>query len=108
MNLPASPESAVQFVWITSLVLGLVVSLVVAILLWLIQREAGSINQHVAKIWEIGQRVACNTIQIPILYRINETAAHILARTQGINERVAAIKHHAETCPGCPHCMLEH
>lgn len=108
MNLPTSPESAAQFVWIASLLIGLVVSLVVSLLLWLIHREAGFINQHVAKIWEVGQRVACNTIQIPILYRINETAVQILKRAMGIDKGAAAIESHAQGCPGCPHCILEH
>ena len=105
---PTVPESAAQFVWIASLAVGLIVSLVVALLLWLIHREAGIINQRVAKIWEVGQRVACNTIQIPILYRINETVEKILARAQGINDGAAAIEAHAKGCPGCPHCMLDH
>ena len=105
---PTAAESTAQFVWVVSLVVGLVVSLVVALLLWLIHREAGIINQRVAKIWEVGQRVACNTIQIPILYRINETAAKILARAQGIDQGAAAIETHAKGCPGCPHCMIDH
>ncbi len=108
MTLPTSPEAAAEFIWITSLIVGLVVSLVVALLLWMIHREANIINQHVSKIWEVGQRIACNTIQIPILYRINETAGQILARAQGINAGAAAIETHAKGCPGCPHCMLEH
>ena len=108
MELPTSPEQAAQFVWIASLVVGLVVALVVALLLWLIHREAGIINQRVDKIWEVGQRVACNTIQIPILYRINETAGKILARALGINDGAAGIEAHAKGCPGCPHCMLDH
>ena len=107
MNLPTSPESVVQFVWIASLVIGGVVSLVVAVLLWLIHREAGFINQHVAKIWEIGQRVAGNTIQIPVLYRINETATKILSHALQINEGAAAIESHAKSCSGCPHCLLQ-
>ena len=108
MQLPTAPDEAAQFIWIASLVVGLIVSLVVALLLWLIHREAGVINQRVAKIWEVGQRIACNTIQIPILYRINETAGQILARALGINGGAAAIEAHAKGCPGCPHCMLEH
>lgn len=108
MQLPTSPEQAAQFVWIASLVVGLVVSLVVSLLLWLIHREAGVINQRVKKIWEVGQRVACNTIQIPVLYRINEAAGQILARALGINSGAAAIEAHAKACPGCPHCMLDH
>ncbi len=108
MNLPTSPETAAQFVWIASLIIGVVVSLVVAFLLWLIHREAGFINQRVAKIWEIGQRVACNTIHIPVLYRINEAAAKILSYALRINTGVVAIESHAKGCAGCPHCLLEH
>lgn len=108
MTLPTSPEAAAEFVWIASLIVGLVVSLVVSLLLWLIYREANIINQHVAKIWEVGQRIACNTIQIPVLYRINEVAGKILTRAKGINDGAAAIEKHAKTCLGCPHCMLEH
>jgi len=92
MELPTSPEQAAQFVWIASLVVGLIVSLVVALLLWLIHREAGVINQRVDKIWELGQRVASNTIQIPVLYRINETVEKILARALGINDGAAGIE----------------
>ena len=108
MELPTSPEQAAQFVWIASLVVGLVVALVVALLLWLIHREAGVINQRVDKLWEVGQRVASNTIQIPVLSRINETVEKILARAQGINDGAAGIEAHAKACPGCPHCMLDH
>lgn len=108
MELPTSPEQAAQFVWIASLVVGLIVSLVVALLLWLIHREAGVINQRVDKLWEVGQRVASNTIQIPVLYRINETVEKILARALGINDGAAGIEAHAKACPGCPHCMLDH
>ena len=108
MELPTSPEQAAQFVWIASLVVGLIVSLVVALLLWLIHREAGVINQRVDKIWELGQRVASNTIQIPVLYQINETVEKILARALGINDGAAGIEANAKACPGCQHCMLDH
>ena len=69
VTLPTSPEQAAQFIWWTSLALGLVVSLVVALLLWLIQRTATVIDGHVARIWEVGQRVANNTVHIPALDR---------------------------------------
>ncbi len=108
MTLPTSPAEVSEFIWITSLTIGLIVSFVVALLLWLIHREANIINQRVSKVWEVGQRIACNTIQIPILYRINEAARQILERAQGINTGAEAIETHAKACPGCPHCMLEH
>jgi hypothetical protein len=106
--LPGSPEQAAQFVWVTSLVLGLVVSLVVVLLLWLIHREAGVICDRVSIIWDVGQRIANNTIHIPTLYRINEGVNEILATALRINDGAALIETHASGCPGCPHCMLEH
>lgn len=106
--LPSSAEEAAQFVWIASLTLGLVVSLVVVLLLWLIHREAGVIRDRVSIIWDVGQRVANNTIHIPTLYRINEGVDQILATALRINDGAALIETHAEGCPGCPHCMLEH
>ena len=107
-TLPASPELAAQFVWWTSLALGLVVSLVVALLLWLIHRAASVINGRVALIWEVGQRVANNTVHIPALYRTNAVAGEILATALKINAGAVAIESHANGCPGCPQCMLKH
>ena len=107
-TLPASPELAAQFVWWTSLALGLVVSLVVTLLLWLIHRAASVINGRVALIWEVGQRVANNTVHIPALYKTNAVAGEILATALKINAGVAAIESHANGCPGCPQCMLKH
>ena len=107
-GLPTSPEQAAQFVWWTTLALGLVVSGVVALLLRLIHRGAAVIDGHVSRIWDTGQRVANNTVHIPILYRINEVAAQILATALRIDAGAAAIETHANGCPGCPECMLQH
>ena len=107
-SLPGSPDAAATFVWWSSLALGLVVSLVVTLLLWLIHREAGIINERVSKIWEIGQRVANNTIHIPALYRTNAAVRDILATAVGIKDGAALIERHANGCPGCPQCMLRH
>jgi len=106
--LPASPAEAATFVWIVSLVLGAVVSFVVTILLWLIHREAATINECVSKIWVVGQRVANNTVHIPALYKTNEIASRILARALEINEGAAAIEAHAASCRGCPQCLQPH
>ncbi|CAN5145305.1 hypothetical protein BH24PSE2_BH24PSE2_06570 [soil metagenome] len=103
--LPESPEQAAQFVWWISLTLGLVVSGVVSVLLWLIHREARRIDGLVAKIWDAGQRVANNTIHIPLLYRTNETAGAILASAARIEQGARAIRDHARDCPGCPGCV---
>ncbi len=108
MDLPTSPEQAVQFVWWVSLALGVVVSGVVALLLYLIQRNARIIDQRVSRVWDAGQRVANNTVHIPALYRTNEVAGQILATAVRIDAGAAAIETHANGCPGCPQCMLKH
>ena len=105
---PTDAQQAGHFVWSASLVFGVVVSAVVTLLLWLIIRTARTINQQVSRIWDTGQRVANNTVHIPALYRTNAVAAEILATAQRIDEAAAAIEAHAEGCPGCPHCMLDH
>ena len=105
MAMPSSPEQAVEFVWWTSLALGLVVSAVVSLLLWLIHRAAKTIDRRVARIWDAGQRVATNTVHIPELYKTNALAAQILATAGRIDAGAAAIEAHASGCPGCPRCM---
>ena len=105
-SLPNSPQQAAQFVWMVSLALGLVVSAVVAALLWLIHRAAATIDGHVARIWDTGQRVANNTVHIPALYKTNDVAGQILATALRIDAGAAAIESHAQGCPGCPQCML--
>lgn len=107
-SLPQSPEQAIQFVWWVSLVLGLVVSGVVTLLLWLIHRSAATIDGRVSTIWDVGQRVANNTVHIPALYKTNQVAGQILATALRINAGAAAIEAHAQGCPGCPACMLPH
>ena len=58
--------------WWVTLALGLVVTLVAALLLVIIINDAKSILQGVSRIWDCGQRVANNTIHIPILQRSSE------------------------------------
>ena len=108
MGMPSSPEQAVELVWWTSLALGVVVSAVVSILLWLIHREATTIDERVSSIWDVGQRVANNTVHIPELYKTNAVAAEILTTAARIDAGAAAIETHASGCPGCPQCMLQH
>jgi len=62
----------------------------------------------VARIWDVGQRVANNTVHIPALYKTNEVAGQILATAVRIDAGAAAIESHARGCPGCPDCMLKH
>ena len=108
MALPTELGEASTLIWWTSLVLGLVVALFVTLLLWLIHNTAVAINSAASNIWDTGQRVANNTIHIPILYRINTVAGKILGTALQINDGAAAIASHANGCPGCPHCMLDH
>ena len=92
-------------VWAISLLLGLVVTLVVALLLWFLYREAKRIEAPVAGIWEAGQRVANNTVHVPLLYRTADVVGEILTTAQSIAHAASAIETHAKTCPGCPECL---
>jgi hypothetical protein len=98
-------ESAAYTVWGISLALGLVVILVVAALLWMITRTAQQINEGVGQIWVTGQRIANNTIHIPLLKDTNRGVTGILQHAIGIDGAAAAIEQHAEGCPGCPSCV---
>ena len=66
--------------WWVALGLGVVVILVATILLLIIINNARTIHQAVSKIWDTGQRVANNTIHVPILGQsishLNRTLAH--------------------------------
>jgi hypothetical protein len=52
--------------------------------------------------------VANNTVHIPTLYKTNALAGQILSTALRIDAGAAAIETHANGCPGCPQCMLEH
>lgn len=65
--------------WWATLALGLIVTLVAALLLIIIINDAKSILQGVSRIWDCGQRVANNTIHIPILKRTEENLENCLA-----------------------------
>ncbi len=89
-------ECAAYTVWWISLGIGLVVILVVAVLLTLIVRTARQIEGAAAEIWTVGQRIANNTVHIPLLHRTNQIVDGILGRASGIDGAVAAIERHAE------------
>lgn len=99
-------EGAAYTVWWVSLGIGIVVILVVAILLTLIVRTARQIDETAGDIWIVGQRIANNTVHIPLLNRTNRIIGGLLERTSGIDGAVARIEEHALDCPGCPHCVL--
>ena len=102
-------SETVTTVWTISLVLGLVVTLVVASLLILIRNTARQINAGAERIWTEGKMVANNTIQIPIFLTVtNQVVAKIYSTAVNIIGKSAAIQQHAEGCPGCPACVLNH
>jgi hypothetical protein len=106
--MPEALSGSDATMWWIALALGLVVTLVVAGLLALLYRQAQRIETLVAGIWEAGQRVANNTVHIPLLYRTDEVAAQILVAAGGIAQSAAAIETHATACPGCPQCLAKH
>ena len=96
----------IQSVWTISLVVFVVVLVVVAALLTLILLAARDIRGGVAIIWNVGQRIANNTIQLSMLAKTNAAASAILTSAVGVIGATAAIKDHAGECPGCPACVL--
>ena len=95
---------AVHTVWGVSLVVGVVVLVVVAVLLELIRRTAREIQTTVEDIWTAGKGVANNTIHIALLHRTNFFGAKILEVATGILGAASAIREHAQRCPRCPSC----
>lgn len=96
----------IQRMWTVTLVIYLVVVLVVAALLTLILRAARDIRADVSAIWTVGQQVANNTIHIALLGTTLHVAGSILGCAKGVIAGTAALKTHAEGCPGCPACVL--
>lgn len=96
----------VRTMWITTLAIYAVVLVVVAILLTLILRTARDIRAGVGEIWNVGQRIANNTIHIALLHRTNRLAAGILDAAGGVVHATGAVQAHARECPGCPACVL--
>ncbi len=96
----------IQSVWTVSLVVFVVVLVVVATLLTLILRTSRDIKAGVAIIWNVGQRVANNTIQLSLLAKTNAASQLILTSAVGVIGATGAIAEHAESCAGCPACVL--
>lgn len=99
-------DTALYTVWLGSLGLGIVVILVLAFLLGRILATARDIDRGAAAIWAAGQRIANNTVHIPLLSTTNRTLTGILVRASGINDAAEQIEVHATGCPGCPQCVL--
>lgn len=98
-------DSDAYTVWWVSLAIGVVVILVVAALLTLIVRTARVIDGAVGQIWVVGQRIANNTVHIPLLNQTNRVVDAVLTHAVAIDGAAAAIESHAAGCPGCPQCV---
>ena len=96
----------IQRVWMLTLVIYAVVLVVVATLLALILKAARDIRAGVSMIWTVGQQVANNTIHVALLDTTNHIAGGILQCARGVVAGTAALKAHADSCPGCPVCVL--
>lgn len=93
-------DTALYTVWLGSLALGIVVILVLALLLSRILNTAKEIEGGAAAIWAAGQRIANNTVHIPLLSTTNRVVTGILVRASGINDASEQIEAHASGCPG--------
>lgn len=97
---------AIRTVWVLSLGIFAVVLIVVAVLLTLILKTARQIRTGVSAIWNVGQRIANNTIHLALLEKTNVVVATILESAVGVIGATGAVKAHAGDCPGCPTCVL--
>jgi hypothetical protein len=101
-------SSLAQTLFWVSFVLGLVVTVVAAILLTLVLRTAQQIDAGAKAIWTTGKLVAGNTVHIADLIQTNQVAVDILEGAGGILMAAQRILKHAQGCPGCPACLLKH
>ncbi len=99
-------EGLVNTLWLVSLLIGGVVIVVVGLVLTAILRTVREIDAAVARIWAGGQRIANDTVHIPLLHETNRVAGLILERAGGIDAAAARIESHSGTCAGCPACVL--
>lgn len=99
-------EAAIAQVWTWSLVIYFIVVAVVAVLLTMILMTTRRIKAGAGAIWVSGQKVANNTIQIPLLARTNFLVTTILESAARTAAAVAAVEQHAGSCPHCPECVI--
>lgn len=104
--MPHASAHTIRSIWTLSLVIFVVVLVVVAVLLTLILRAARDIRGGVSAIWNVGQRIANNTIHLALLEKTNRVAEQILGSAAGVVGATGAIQAHAAECPGCPACVL--
>jgi len=101
-------SEAIQQVWLVSLAIFVVVLLIVAALLMLILSTTKKIHAGVSAVWNVGQRIANNTVHLALLDRTNFLAGQMLDSSGRIALATGAIAEHADTCPGCPMCTIGH
>ncbi len=89
-------EGAILTVWVISLAVAVAVLVVVWGLLRSIERLAAEIEEGVATIWAVGQRIANNTVQLGALEYTNALAAQIHREVLGL---VAALGPRAAARP---------
>lgn len=87
--------------WTWSLLAGLVVILIVALLLLAIIFTARRIDRHAEEIWQAGKEIAGNTVSIWMLNRTNQAARQILSTAQSIDASLKSLakKLGGETAP---------
>ena len=77
--------------WTYSLIAGTVVILIVAVLLILIIAAANRIDRHASDIWEVGKKIAGNTVSIWMLSKTNAVAGEILNTALNIDRKAESI-----------------
>jgi len=77
--------------WIFSLIVGVAVIVVVALLLLAIVATAKSIDRHANDIWEVGKKIAANTVSIWMLRETNRVAGEILGTARSIDEAARSL-----------------
>lgn len=85
------PQGTVVLYWWVSLAIGVVVTVVVAFLLYTLTRTTEQIRNGAADIWGAGKRIANNTVHIPMLGQTNQFLDDILQsadRTAQATERI--------------------
>ncbi len=80
--------------------------LVVAYLLNAILQTAKAIKATASSIWDGGARIANNTVHVPDLAQTNHFVESILKQAPKLLGHLKHIKGHAESCPGCPNCVV--
>lgn len=78
-------------IWTYSLIGGIAVILIVAVLLVLIIVTARAIDRHAKDIWTVGKTIAANTVSIWMLQETNAVAGQILAGAGAIVKTASAI-----------------